>query len=769
MFRTYPSLLLLGAVVGGIIVADLCHPAIIVLLTASILTGLVGILFAARGRTLVAPILFALALALLAATHFAHLIYDLPPSHFSRVADPRQNVQIYGEVADWPELKADFTSIIIRVDSLGGTIAQRATGRLLLKISDTTTALQRGDRVEFFGRIYPVESRSAQSGFDYNRYLNLKGIFGNVYLPGVLDIRVDRRPELGFLSLVDRLRAGIRELLYANLSPSSAALASGFLIGETRDIPVEVYQRFRDSGTLHLMAVSGSNVAVVLAFFMIALAPFSFGRATRALVLLTVIILFAALSYGEPSVLRASVMAALVILVGVVQRRYDLNNIIALSMLIILLFDPAELFDIGFQLSFATAWGLIFMVPRVTELFRTYHNRRWYRWIVFPLIISFVAQLASAPLIGCYFGKIPLVSLAANLVIVPLASVALVGILVMLLSHLILPVVGLFVGRLLDLLLMSTLWSVNLFGSGHSPMLELPQSLPPYWWGAIVATFFILLFTATLALRSKSARRWLVALILIGTNSALVAGVIHTSKPDSARLSVMTVPGGIAALYSPVGDIPDLIITGLTDKPYQIDDKIFVPWLHGHNVNSLKNVILLSCKFDALDDIIRLADGFGARRLYVSTACETSFRQVWREIEPNFSADDRVRFFGGETLKQSVGYSLCRESVTLNLPSVRLDFVQSVDDLPSLDSIKDNRPIIALIGRAWKADPEDWIALHNAGVGQIVCPKNIQRTVQVETDPHATAEHPLPAYLHQLSRLGEMEITLTDPLRIGPR
>jgi predicted membrane metal-binding protein len=301
MFRKYPSLTLLGTVIGGIIVADLIHPPLSLLVSGALLFVIGGYLCYRYSRASIGAILFALSLAAIAAVQFAHATYQLPPSHYSKAADPRQTVQIYGKVADWPELKTERTELIISVDSLGGKVAQRATGRLLLKISDTTTALQRGDRVEFYGRIYHIEETPGSERFDYGRYLNLKGIFGTVYLPSVLDIRVNRRADLSFFAIVDRLRDHIRRVLQSNLSPETAALASGFLIGETRDIPVEVYRMFRDSGTLHLMAVSGSNVAVVLGFFYLLLKPFPLGRVQRSIALLLVVVVFAALSYGDPS------------------------------------------------------------------------------------------------------------------------------------------------------------------------------------------------------------------------------------------------------------------------------------------------------------------------------------------------------------------------------------------------------------------------------------------------------------------------------------
>jgi len=191
------------------------------------------------------------------------------------------------------------------------------------------------------------------------------------------------------------------------LGPVQFALASGFLIGETRDIPTEIYAMFRDSGTLHLLAVSGANVALVIVFFVWAMRPFSLGPGKRSVILLIVIAVFTGVSYGDPSVMRASIMAALVIGARMLGRPFDLNNIIATAALMILLISPAQLFEVGFQLSFVTAWGLVLVVPRVAAKLQTYHERIWYRWLALPLVVAFVAQVFSAPLIAFYFQRIP--------------------------------------------------------------------------------------------------------------------------------------------------------------------------------------------------------------------------------------------------------------------------------------------------------------------------------------------------------------------------
>lgn len=756
MLRRYPSLLLLVFVIAGILVADGTHVAAsITLLTAAVFC-LLGLFAFTRKRHQFGIVLLALSLGAVSAAHFGFVVYDLPATHISHITVERKPGQIFARVVDWPDLKPEHTEILLEVDSLGGTVRQRTQGRLLLKITDTTTSLQRGDRVEFVARIYPIAETPGQERFDYGRYLNLRGVFGIVYLPTLLDIRIDQRNKFGFLAVTDRLRNAIRNALYADLSPEAAALASGFLIGETRDIPTSVYQRFRDSGTLHLMAVSGSNVAVVLFFFYLLLQPLQLSRTRRAIVLLIVVVVFATLSYGEPSVLRASLMAALVVGAGMLQRRYDLNNIIALAMLIILLVQPTQLFDVGFQLSFATAWGLIFIVPRLTSLFRRYHNRAWYRWLAFPVIISGVAQVCSAPIIGYYFERIPIVSVAANLIIVPLASIALVGILILLLAHLLLPALGVVVGVALNLFLSGTLLAVNWFGHSALPSLSFPIHAPTWIIEGGILAFYAAIVVATFAIYSKFARRLVVAMLLLLINAGLlIAATQGRGGPDSS-FHISSIPGGVAAIYlRDASTSADLIITNIAAKPYAVDERVLAPFLKQHGIQRLDRLFLMSATYPSLDDVLRLALLANAEHIYIPSSLSAPAREVIRDLVWPDSLSSRIEFYGGHAGPIAEGYHLSGDGVRLIWPGGEILFTNSQDFAQQGPRAAGNT--ILVMGRDWKADSEDWTSLHQIGYSRIICAK-VAHPSTFDSKHELTPEQMPPDYLTELIRSGEVEL-----------
>ncbi len=753
MFRKYPSLFLLFFVIGGIVVADRLRLPSWPFLLAAPICLLAALYLQRRKAGAVVGVLFGLTIGLMSACHFSLNYVDIGPYHLGRLFPLKQAVRIWGRVADWPDLKKDRTEIRIALDSLGGDLPRRVDGAILLKISDTTTVLQRGDRVAFLGRIYPLPTGAATGDFDYGRFLNLKGVHGIVYLPTVLGVQVQRRSELGYLGLVDWLRAATSGSLKRNLDDVSAALASGFLIGETRNIPTDVYSMFRDSGTLHLLAVSGSNVALVLFFLALLMRPFNLKPLVRSVVLLVVIAVFAGMSYGEPSVMRAGIMAALVIASRLLRRPPDLNNIIALTALIILLMAPAQLYDVGFQLSFVTAWGLIFFVPKVGRLFVRYHNTRWYRWLVLPLLVSLIAQICSTPVIAYYFGRIPLISVLANLVIVPMVSVGVIGILALLAADLIWPIFGLMVGSIVNIWLKWVVVVLTWFGGDNIPVVDVSALSTTKGSAAVVILIYTLLVLVGWSFSSRRARRWLVFAVLLIVNAGLITAAVGGSNRETARVEIESVPGGVGAMvYWPGTVAPDLILTGLDARRYELDEKILLPMLQRQGEACINRLFLLSADYNALDDVLRFAQTTRAVALYVNAELRSSMEDQRRSY--GYPADTSAMNYWGSRDDSCVapGYYPSGGCLSLRFDRSLIRFVNRRSDLSADPGPGASATLV--IGTPWRGRPDDWIELHRGGYDKIVCSKIAQSPGSAYSEPAREADNVPPDYLYDLSQSG---------------
>jgi competence protein ComEC len=191
-------------------------------------------------------------------------------------------------------------------------------------------------------------------------------------------------------------------------------LAAGFLLGDTRDVDRPTVDEFRASGLSHLTAVSGANVALVLALVTPALRLFPVrGRAVAAV---AVILLFATVTRFEPSVLRAAAMAGCALVGSFLGRPVASGRALCLAVAGLLLVDPFLVGSVGFRLSCGASAGLVLLAGPVAR------RLRGPRVVREAAGATLAAQVGVAPVALPVFGGLPLVSLPANVLAVPLAA-----------------------------------------------------------------------------------------------------------------------------------------------------------------------------------------------------------------------------------------------------------------------------------------------------------------------------------------------------------
>lgn len=626
--------------VTGIVLADTFDIASwIYLFSALCLVPFLIVLYF-KGRIYLTGILGLVCLAALSGFSYSFRFKTYPPGHIVHYVDDEQKYMIFGTVNDWPVIRNNRTSLIISVDSVAhqGRV-KRGIGCLLLNLQTETTALSYGDRIYFESRLYSIKGGRNPAGLDYRRYLNLKNVFAVAYLPHQYNLQIDRVGPGHFYRVVRSVRNYITGTFRNTLDPDAAALASGFLIGETKDISRKIYDRFRDSGTLHLLAVSGSNVGLVIVLFVFLLKASPLTPVRRTILLLMVIIFFSFLAYNQPSVVRAAVMASLVLLGKALQRKIDLNNIIASAALIILVFKPTELFDIGFQLSFATAWGLIFFVPRVMKIFKHVRTKMYFKVLLFPLIICVVSQLVSLPLCAYYFQRLPVVAFVSNLVIVPLVSIIVLGELVLLLTNLILPLAGIFIGSLVNPFISLTLYLLELFGSGKLNVL-----LTARISGLPLILYYLFLVILSCSLFSKQARRLSILYLLLVANGFVILGAFAAKSEPS--VTIFSVPGGIISVNRI--NRPQVVLINLPSKDYVITERIVEPFLAARQIRN-PDIIALSGDYPTVREAVSLLKKNRLSNIYLPASSRFQFLDLC--ILDSINCDSAtVSYYGGSMI-----------------------------------------------------------------------------------------------------------------------
>ncbi|HLG93898.1 MAG TPA: ComEC/Rec2 family competence protein, partial [candidate division Zixibacteria bacterium] len=219
-----------------------------------------------------------------------------------------------------------------------------------------------------------------------------------------------------------KLRDFVEHELTEGLPPKAAGVIRGFVLGDTREIEPSAYELFRKTGTLHLLAVSGANVAWVALFPIFLLKLFHISLRWRYWAALGAVWLFVLLTDLQASVLRAALMFTVWTASRVIHREISGLQSLGLCGLLLLTVNPLWFFDIGFELSFLAVFALIFSFAERDE-----YEKNWVkRWLVWPfrnnLSNSAAVFLLISPLLAYYFNQVAWASLLVNVVAMPLTA-----------------------------------------------------------------------------------------------------------------------------------------------------------------------------------------------------------------------------------------------------------------------------------------------------------------------------------------------------------
>jgi competence protein ComEC len=437
-----------------------------------------------------------------------------PGNDISHFNDLNERITLIGEIVREPDLHPDKTNLIVRAD----TLYYRDTpipvsGLVIVKLKYLSLEFNYADYIMVSGFLSTPTSARNPGAFDYRKYLATKKVKSFISIGKTGNVRLlfaqSGNPLLR--KIVIPLRKYILAAFNRSLDHPQSALIAGFLIGETRFIPPDIFQNFRDTGTLHLLAVSGSNVALVIGTVAFFLTLMRVPIKIRYIISLLVILLFCNLSYNQPSVVRASVMISFYLVGKLAYRNVNYINIISMSALVILMFEPVMLWDVGFQLSFASAFGLICFLPLVFKKLSFAGGRigKALNWMLMIFLASLVAQLAVAPILAYSFNTIPLVGIISNLVVVPLSSLAVIFSMVLSFVGWLRPVADR-IGMLADWLLAATITSVKFFAGLKIAKLNTASPAP-----LIIALYYITLILAFKTIARPWCLRYLVAACLL--------------------------------------------------------------------------------------------------------------------------------------------------------------------------------------------------------------------------------------------------------------
>jgi len=365
------------------------------------------------------------------------------PEDPSRHAGRRGQLVVEGWAASEPELGGSSAAFTLRAERIiagGRELPADGYVQVVLPVSGhRVSALpDYGQRIRVGGWLRRPSGPREPGGFSYRAHLARQGVFCVLHAGGPASLKLlTSRAGSPLTAAALRVRRALRGLFAGRLPEREAGLVSGMLLGSYSMVDDGLLEDFRRSGTLHLLAASGFNCAlIVLIFWRWLLLPLGAPRAVSLLLVIGLVAFYVLMVGGKPSIVRAGVGAALYLLALLLGRPADMVSVLFGTAFLILLWHPLAIGDVGFQLSFAAVGGIIAFVPRLHSLppleppdrapgpapprrtvagFLSAHLRD-------AALVTAAASLATAPVLAHHFNRVSLVSLPANLAVALLAE-----------------------------------------------------------------------------------------------------------------------------------------------------------------------------------------------------------------------------------------------------------------------------------------------------------------------------------------------------------
>jgi competence protein ComEC len=545
--------------------------------------------------------------------------------------------QPYQERQDWCFAQLvpgdPSTAFYLRLDQIETRAGwQPVVGTIRVQVDEPVPNLRIGDSIRAYCWLHRFEEPTNPGQFNFARYLRLRNVFVGASVPAREAIEVRRDGPQDFWI---RLRGTFTEAAARGLldqpfcEMQSQAMIEALLLGQRRNLDRATNEAFRKTGLLHLISLSGMHLSLLIGLVWWCGKPAGFSKRTRALVCILATAVFLLIVPPQGPILRAAVIAWAYCASILLRRRSNAINSLSLAAIVLLLIQPTQLFDAGWQLSFASVAGILAFTTRIEDfihdrtgawLHRTEPDmapavrllKRTGRGIVTALSVGTAAWLASAGILLYHFYNItPLATLWTILASPPVTAIVVLGFVKIVLSFF-LPTVGLLLGHVLTLLADLLIGIVKIMARidfsylqiGHVPLL------------LIVLYYVLILFTAFVYLRRPVLRRVLCTALALMV--AVPLGLMKWQRTHHAdlRLTCLDVGHGQAILAQLPGTMNLLFDAGsLYGK--DVGARIVVPCLDYLGIGRLHAVIASHHDVDHINGIPEVVGLRPAKPVYL--------------------------------------------------------------------------------------------------------------------------------------------------------
>lgn len=327
-----------------------------------------------------------------------------------------QSVTLEGTYVNKIKREDDYYSFVIKVNKINKNKIKTELSKVNYYTKENIN-LNYGDLINVSGTIIIPDDMRNPGGFDYRQYLLSQKIYTIIKAKNVILLKQDGGNYSQIKKLSMKIKDNIQSIIISSMPNQQSALLQGILISETEFLDDSIITDFRNSGISHLMAVSGLNVAYIVLVIVYILKKLRVKGALSNFILTLVLILFALITGCSSSVIRAIIMSLMVVYGASLKRKTDVLTSIGFSALCILLYNPINLYSVGFLLSFGATLSIIFLYKSIRK-----HTDFLPKYIADLLAVSLSVQIGITPISIYFFNDLSIISIFINLIAVPISG-----------------------------------------------------------------------------------------------------------------------------------------------------------------------------------------------------------------------------------------------------------------------------------------------------------------------------------------------------------
>ena len=515
---------------------------------------------------------------------------------------------------------------------------------------DKKINLEYGDKISISGDYSKPEVQRNYKGFDYSKYLKSKNVYGIVKVTNVTLIEKNNCSKI--LKTVNKFHQILKDKIKENWKEDSKNIFIGMILGDTEEIDSTAIQSFKNSNISHILAISGMHISYIIIGVSFALNKIIGYRKSKIITIVS-IIFYMLLAGTSPSMARASIMAILTIVSGLLHRKSDTLSNVSLSAFILLIYNPFVVFDLGFQFSYIGTLGIILFHKNIFNILKSIKNKsrksildnklgKAISVILSAQILIFPISILNSGTFGIYF---IITNLLSSLIIGPIIIIGLIYVIVLCINISIANFIGFNLNFLIQILMI-----ISHIGNLPVGRIYLPTpnfiSLLIYFFIIVLIQIKYLVYQFEIPKNQTIRRiRNIVALIKYKLKSkkkilklifitVIVIFIIHNFIPKNLRIHFVDVGQGDCTFIETPRNRTILIDGGgQINSNFDIGKSTLLPYILHRGYTSIDYIIISHFDFDHVGGLLYVMQEIKVKNVVISLKGQTDSENFKKFLE----------------------------------------------------------------------------------------------------------------------------------------